>query len=154
MERWSVRFSYAPLIFFKVIKDACDSKLYLAHFRLALHCVNVLAMKWSVHPSQYAQWWGWATKGKGSVAGSCLGTCCMGWPYAWEEDLDTQQKLIQGVRRESQWIKNLCLAAEAVSSGCYQHNFNVVPIYLKNTGLAKSLVAPNSPQKSQEEEGR
>lgn len=67
--------------------------------------------------------------------------------------MDTQQKLIQGVRRESQEIKNLCLAAEAVSSGCYQHNFNVVTIYLKNTGLAKSLLAPNSPKKVRKKKG-
>lgn len=29
-------------------------------------------------------------------------------------------------------------------AGFYQHNFNVVPIYLKNTGLVKTLLAPNS----------
>lgn len=54
---------------------------------------------------------------------------------------------------ESQWIKNLCLAAEAISSGCYQHNFNVVPIYLKNTGLAKNLLAPNSLKNIRKKEG-
>ena len=29
-------------------------------------------------------------------------------------------------------LEKLCLAAEAVSSGCYQHNFNVVTVYLKH----------------------
>lgn len=54
---------------------------------------------------------------------------------------------------ESQWIKNLCLAAEAVSSGCYQPNFSVVLIYLKNTGLAKNLLAPNSRRNVRKKKG-
>lgn len=39
------KISYAPLICFKVSKDAYDSKLYLAPCRLASHSVDVLAMK-------------------------------------------------------------------------------------------------------------